>query len=210
MQKNSPANVAGDLLNKNTRQGNMKIAIVTLKSVAPYSQSRHHDTPKKAKELPKDYEQRTWRERLHVNEDGLVFIPPTAFKNCLSEAAKFLSVQVPGKGKETWTKHFEAGVTVSEPLVLDLRKEDVEGEWLFLPSDGKRGGGKRVDKCYPQIKTWRGDVVFYITDSMITEEAFTDHISQAGNIIGIGRFRPRNNGFYGRFVVERVKWQEAG
>lgn len=185
----------------------MHTATARLKSVSPYSQSRHHDTEKLAKELPKDFEARTWRERLHYDADGRVFIPPMCFKNCLSEAAKFLSRQIPGKGKATYTKHFEAGVLVPEPLILPLKKDDVKGEWLFLPADGKRGSGKRVDKCYPIIPEWSGNVQFLILDDMITEDVFTDHLKEAGRFIGIGRFRPRNNGFYGRFMVEGVEWK---
>lgn len=185
----------------------MKTAIARLTSSSPYSQSRHHTTEKLNKELPKDYEKRTWRERQHVNKDGHVFIPPMAFKNCIAECAKFLARQIPGKGKSTYTKHFEAGVLVIDPLVLPIKKEDVAGEWLFLPSDGKRGSGKRVDKCYPVIPEWSGEVSFLILDETITEDVFTEHLTEAGRFIGIGRFRPRNNGYYGRFNVDSVNWK---
>jgi len=184
----------------------MKTAIATLTSVSPYSQSRHYTTDKLNKELPRDYEARTWRDRLHVDEAGEVFIPPMSFKNCLSEAAKFLGIQIPGKGKSTYTKHFEAGVLVTDALRLGIKAADVKGEWLFVPSDGIRGSGKRVDKCFPIIPSWRGDVTFYVLDETITEEVFRHHLEQAGAFIGIGRFRPRNNGFYGRFKVENVAW----
>lgn len=188
----------------------MIIATVELESIAPYSQSRNYTTPPRgSKELHKDYEERTWRERLHVNKDGFVFMPPMAFKNCVAEIAKFLSVQVPGKGKATWTKNFEAGILVTEGPVLPIKKEDVQGEWLFLPADGKRGSGKRVWKCYPLILEWKVTVIFYIVDELITEEVFTYHLNQAGQLIGLGRFRPRQNGFYGRFKVNKVDWQEA-
>lgn len=184
----------------------MKTAIVTIKGVSPYSQSKHYTTDKLPKEIPRDYEARTWRDRLHALDDGSIFIPPMSFKNCLSEAAKFLSIQIPGKGKSTYTKHIEAGVLVTDPLVLGIKKDDVPGEWLFVPSDGIRGSGKRVDKCFPVIHQWGGDVTFYILDETVTEDVFKNILEQAGKFIGIGRFRPRNNGFYGRFTVESVKW----
>lgn len=82
----------------------MKTAVCKLVSVSPYSQSRHYTTEKLPKESARDYEARTWRDRAHINEDGFVFIPPMAFKNCLSEIAKYLSEQIPGKGKATYTK----------------------------------------------------------------------------------------------------------
>lgn len=184
----------------------MKTAIAHITSVSPYSQSRHYTTEKLPKELAKDYEARTWRDRLHTTEEGKVFIPPMSFKNCLSEAAKFLSIQIPGKGKSTYTKHFEAGVLVTDGLELDTHKDDVKGEWLFVPSDGVRGSGKRVEKCFPVIHQWSGKVTFHVLDETITEEVFHNVLSQAGAFIGMGRFRPRNNGFYGRFKVERLEW----
>jgi hypothetical protein len=186
----------------------MKTAIVTLESVdgSPYSQSRNHNIPREKRETADDHEKRTWRERLHVTDDGHVKIPPMAFKNCIAEVAKYKSVQIPGKGKTTYTKHFEAGVMVSEPLILPDKAEEVEGEWLYLNADGRRGGGKRVWKCYPCIRSWKGDVTFYIFDDTVTKDVFIDHLEDAGRFIGIGRFRPRNNGYYGRFVIKKVKW----
>jgi len=186
----------------------MKIARATLESTAPYSQSRAHFTEKQNKEGADDYEKRTWRERMHVGEDGRVFIPPMAFKNAVSEVAKFLSKSIPGKGKATYTKHFEAGVLVIEPLVLPVKKDDVAGEWLFVPADGRRGSGKRVRRCFPVIPKWSGEVTFMVLDDTITQEVFEEHLREAGNFIGIGRFRPRNNGFYGRFAVKKVRWSE--
>lgn len=184
----------------------MKTAVATLRSVSPYSQSRHYTTEKLPKELPKDYEARTWRDRLHSLDSGEVFIPPMSFKNCLSESAKFLSLQIPGKGKSTYTKHFEAGVLVTEALNLGVNRDQVKGEWLFVPADGVRGSGKRVEKCFPVIHEWGGDVVFHVLDETVTEDVFKHVLEQAGAFIGIGRFRPRNNGFYGRFKVEQIQW----
>lgn len=187
----------------------MRVCEATLISKSPYSQSRYHDTPKlDEKEAPKDWETRTWRNRVNATEAGDVYIPPMAFKNCLSECAKFLSVQIPGKGKSTYTKHFEAGVMVNEPLILPIKKTDVKGEWLYVPSDGRRGGTRRVSRCFPLFPNWQGAVTFYVLDTTITQDVFEYHLRQAGAFIGIGRFRPRNNGFYGRFSVVKTEWIE--
>lgn len=187
----------------------MRICEAFLQSTSAYSQSRYHDTPKlDKKESAQDWEERTWRNRVNATEDGKIYIPPMAFKNSLSEAAKFLSVQIPGKGKSTYTKHFEAGVLVMDPLKLPISKADVHGEWLFVPADGRRGGSNRVKRCFPLIPSWEGPVTFYILDTTITEEVLEYHVRQMGQFIGIGRFRPRNNGFYGRFKVKSFKWTE--
>ena len=186
----------------------MKKASVTLASVSNYSQSRHYEVPKLPKELFGDYEKRTWRERMHVNSDGYVFIPPMSFKNCISEIAKYRGDKIPGKRNATYTKHFESGVLVLEGPVLPIKKDDVPGEWLFVPSDGKRGGGSRVSKCFPLIAKWEVEVVFYILDETITDDVFQAHLRDAGNFIGLGRFRPSRNGFYGRFRIEKFRWEE--
>jgi hypothetical protein len=184
------------------------VATAELESVSPYSQSRHYKVEKLSKEGPDDYEKRTWRERMHVDDKGMIFIPPMAFKNCLSEAAKYLGMQIAGKGKSTYTKHFEAGLLVFEPVPLGIHKDKVEGEWLFVPADGRRGSGKRVERCFPLIRSWKGKVTFQIFDPTITQDVFRQHLEEAGKFIGIGRFRPRNNGFYGRFEVKSLKWEE--
>lgn len=184
----------------------MKIATCQIKGVSPYSQSRYHETPKLNKEQPDDYRQRTWREHCHYDENGIVYIPPMTMKNCLSEAAKFISMQIPGKGKSTYTKHFEAGILVLEHSSLGIKLEQVEAETRFLPSDGVRGSGKRVLKTYPIIREWQASCTFIVQDDLITKEVFLYHLNQAGTFIGIGRFRPRNNGYYGRFVVNKCEW----
>lgn len=190
----------------------MRIATAQLESISPYSQSKHHTTPKLARpdgsitESADDHERRTWRERCHYDEQGRIFIPPMAFKNCLAEIAKYLSVQIPGKGKSTYTKHFEAGIMVLDPLILPVTKDTVEHEELFVPADGRRGSGKRVTKLFPVIRHWAGPVTFHLLDDVVTQQVFLQHLTDAGNFIGIGRFRPRNNGYYGRFKVNKIEW----
>ena len=184
----------------------MKRAICKLKSMSPYSQSRYIQEKKTRDETHADFEKRSWTQRCHWNEAGNLYIPPMSFKNCLSEAAKYKSIQIPGKGKSTYTKHFEAGVLVVDPLELDITRDTVKHEWLHVPSDGRRGGTTRVEKCFPLIPSWAGTVEFLVLDEIITDEVLTEHLSDAGRFIGVGRFRPRNNGFYGRFSVESIKW----
>jgi hypothetical protein len=187
-----------------------KLASATLKGVAPYSPNKAFKIDKLNKELPEAYEERTWRERLHYDDDGQVFIPPMAFKNCMAEIAKYLSVQIPGKGKSTYTKHFEAGILVVDNPYLGIHRDDVAGDWVFVPSDGVTGSGKRVHKKFPIIPApWQTTVQFIVMDDIITKDVFKQHLDQAGQLIGVGRFRPRNRGVYGRFLVESFDWAEG-
>ena len=182
-----------------------------LSSASVYSQSRPYQVEKKPRETPADYEKRTWRERMHLSEKnpGKIVIPAMQFKNSLAECAKYMSQQIPGKGKATYTKHFEAGVIIMDSMELDIKADDVKGETVFVPSSGKRGDGNRVYKTFPKIHSWSGVIDFTIFDHTITEEVFKEHLIQAGQFIGIGRWRPRNNGMYGRFTVDKVDWKES-
>lgn len=185
----------------------MTTFVAILKSTSPLSFGRYYaqEVPKKDKESAADYEERTWRERLHITEDGKVFIPPLAFKNCLDSAAKYLGRQIPGKGKATYTKHFVSGVLVMDPLVLPVKKNAVKGEWRYVPADGMPGGPKRVMKCFPVIPKWEGNVEIQVLDDTVTCEVLEDHLVQAGQFIGVGSFRPQNRGVYGRFKLVSLK-----
>lgn len=184
-------------------------ATVLLTGVSPLSMSRYHHIEKGTKETHADFEKRIWRERLHYNDKEFVIIPALMIKNCISESAKYLSERIEGKGKSTYTKHFEAGLIVEDDITLKLKKNAVEGEWVFVPSDGRRGGTTRVDKCFPKIPAgWSGKVTVAILDETITRDIFEKHLKEAGRFIGLGRFRPRNNGQYGRFEAKVTAWEK--
>lgn len=188
------------------------IAVATLKSITPYGQNRFYQVPKLEKELAQDFEERTWRERCHYNQDGYIFIPPMAFKNGLSDTAKYLSEPIgQGKGKATYTKHFDAGILVVDGPVLPEKKETVPGHWQLVPSDGGKNGahGPKVLKCFPMIQQWEANVTFYILDPIITKDVFEKHMREFGALIGIGWFRPRNKGYWGRFSLEELAWKDA-
>lgn len=186
----------------------MKVFTARLQSASSYSQSRFHDTPKLNKEGPDDYDLRTWPLKMHTTDDGFVFIPPEAFKFGLDATAKYLGLKIPGQRNKTWTQKFVSGVSVAEPLVLDLKAEDVKAEKIFVNADGVRGSGKRVFKWFPMIPEWEGDVRFYVFDETITRDPFVYHLKQFGAFIGIGRYRPQVGGWKGRFRVLDVKEEE--
>ena len=144
---------------------------------------------------------------MHYDENGEIFVSEMMIKNMLSEAAKFRGEQIKGKGKSTYTKHFEAGIFVNAPMMLGVNKDDVECEIIVVPSDGKRGGTSRVPKRFPKLLTWEGKAVISVLDETITKDVLERHLTDAGNFIGLGRFRPRQNGLYGRFNAEIIKWE---
>jgi hypothetical protein len=187
----------------------MKTAVVKITGVSPYQQSRFHGTEKLEKESNDDYEKRTWANKAHYSPDGNVFIPPMALKKCLEDTAKYLSMQIPGRGKSTYTKHFLSGILITEPAYIGCNVKDVSGCWVFGDAMGQRGGksGKRVIKCFPTFPKWEATVEISVLDETITKDVLKEHLEQAGKFIGIGTFRPHNGGYYGRFTSEIVSWK---
>ena len=185
----------------------MRTVRAHINGVSPLGQSAPIQSKRNTGENHDAFEERTWRERLHVTDDGRVFIPPMAIKNMLSDCARFLSETVPGKGKATYTKHFEAGVMVVEPAVMNIKAADVEGLRLFVPSDGKKGGGSRVWKTFPCMKKWEADIEIVLLDPLLIDkpEKVEEYLGHAGRFIGLGFFRPRNGGYFGRFEVTKFE-----
>lgn len=186
----------------------MRTAICNLQSVAPYQPSRSysHEIERLPRETHDAYEDRTWKNKCHLTPDGKIFIPPMAFKMALDAAAKTLGRQIPGKGKSTYTKFFRSGVLTMAPVVLPYTVDDVKMDRIYANADGVRGSGKRVWRNFPRIDDWNADVEFHVLADEITKDVFEEHLTQAGAFIGVGRFRPENGGFYGRFKVNSVKW----
>ena len=186
----------------------MKHAIVKFKSKGPYSQGKYVTVDMKDKESKADYEKRTWREKAHYDQDGQVFIPAMAFANSLKQAAKYLSLPIQGKGKSTYTKNFEAGTLVVENVPIGININDMLCDKVFVPSDGIKGSGKRVLKYFPKVLQWEATVDYLIMDNIITESVFRTALECSGNLIGIGVFRPRNGGYFGRFEITDLQWKE--
>lgn len=184
-------------------------ASFTIVGVSPYSQSRFHGTPKLDKETSDAQEERTWREKAHIDSNGEVFIPSQCLKNAIDSAAKFLALQIPGKGKNQYTKHFQSGVLINGiGAPLGIKKEDMQCVRLMQNSDGVAGSGKRVQRIFPVFNNWEASFSeVFILDETITRDVFETVLKAAGTFIGIGRWRPEKRGNNGRFIVREFNWE---
>ena len=184
----------------------IRIATCTLTSTSAYSQGNYFTTERSTKMKADEHDATFWRERAHTvkkgPDAGKMFIPAQQFKNSLLDAAKFLGMKIKGKGQSTYSKHFAAGVMVNNDLVLPVKVADLEPEIVWCSADGKVGGGTKVLRRFPIVESWEGEVQFFILDETIDDAIFLEHLQHAGNLIGIGRWRPIKNGRYGRFTVK--------
>lgn len=184
-------------------------ATAKIKGASPLAWTRYHGTPKLDNESDHEWEERTWRERFHfVGEECA--IPPMALKRCIEAAARHSGKKIKGAGNNTYTKHFESGVMAApEPARLGVMKEELLPWRVFVPSDGKKGGSKRVHKCFPMIpEGWEAEIEYVVMDDKVTQKIFEEFLRYAGRLIGIGNFRPANGGYFGRFEVESIEFEK--
>lgn len=184
-------------------------ATYKIQSMSPYSSSKHFEPDQEPGETAAQYEQRNAKKRCHVDNNEFVFIPGMAFKYALTSAAKYQKIKKENSGKETMTKHIEAGLLVTANVTLQTKIDEIEYEWFFVPSDGKRSGASRVTKCFPLVRNWESELNIAILDDNVNEEILTECVKRVGMFVGVGRFRPEKGGFYGRFQINDVKWRKV-
>jgi hypothetical protein len=166
---------------------------------------------KQSKETHEQHEERTWKNKVHTDKNGNVFIQPFALKNGLESAARWISMPIPGEGKKTFTKRFTAGTLVVDRIYLkdhdgkQITIDEVDVKWLPVPSDGKRGSGKRVVRGFPYVTEWQADCSIIIMDDKIDEDVLAEHLETMGMFIGFGSMRVENGGTNGRFTVDSLK-----
>jgi len=183
-------------------------AVVKLRGTAPLSQSRQHYTPFKQGESHEAYEERTWREKTHYDENNEIFIPAMAFKQCMDTAATRLSIPDPDSKKARLTKFFVSDVFCEQNLLIGMKKDEILPIRINAHVDGNRQSGKRVLRTLPQTPKWQGTTSFVILEAKITEEIFTKVLKYAGRSVGVGQFRPANGGLNGRYELVTIKFEE--
>ena len=192
----------------------MKTYTVEINGVSDFMFGKHPHSKKQSNETHDQYTERVWREQVH-HHNGECFIQPFAFKNALESAARWLSMGIPGEGKKTFTKRFQSGVIIVDRMMLMSGKgraitiDDVEPVWIFAPSDGKRGSGKRVWRIFPTVHEWKTTVKVVVLDDKIDKDVLEAHCEAAGSFVGLGSMRVENSGINGRFEVVKITEEKA-
>lgn len=185
--------------------------VVTIEGVTPYSQSSHPGVEKEKSETWDDFEARVWKLKAHTHADGTVYIPGSAFKLCLDEAAVNLNEKIQGKGNQRWAGVFKMGLAPMSDLNLGVNIADAMCEKVYCHANGKRMPGTRVNRLFPIFHRWGGEVTFRIFNDSITQEKFEEFFAKAGLLAGVGRGRPSTgcpNGL-GRFRPTKFVWSKV-
>lgn len=177
---------------------------INLTGKSPLLFGKPVQSTKEGQEKDGAFEDRVWKERAHQNPDGTLYIPAMAIKRMLESAAGHTGDKIKMK---SWKGLFEAGVAVFEDGKLDASIGDIERFTLFVPSDGRSGGGKRVWKNFPMLRKWVLESSVIVLDARIDRDVFQRYLTHAGLFSGLGMWRPQRRGMYGRFDAEIVSWE---
>lgn len=181
---------------------NVRTATVYLVATSRYSQNGVVMSKKMPREGNEEFELRTWKERAHIR-DRTMYIPGMQVRQAIIGAAALNPMKK--QGKQQWKNTLLSGILPIKDIQLDLSYDDIPGEWVYVPSNGKPGGGSRVWKCFPYVDNWEGEVTFGITNRSITSDIFQQYLGEAGLFVGLGRWRPQKGGMYGKFKVKDIK-----
>jgi hypothetical protein len=162
-----------------------------------------------------EFDERTWQQKLWLDDQKLLVLNPFCVTNSLVEAASWLAEKL--SGSKTFTKRFLSGITPGRAPGVFVRNG--KGEWrraaiadvtpvtINVPADGKRGSKKRVDRVFPTLHNWAAEGDCYVWDGLITEEIFTRHFETVGRFIGWGSMRRGGGGVNGSFTVESLDFE---
>lgn len=171
----------------------------------------HITEEKTTSETHAQFEKRTWKQKVLLAPGGQAFINPFALTNGLEVAGKFLGKKIPSARGATYTDRFRKGTQTVDKLSLfkpdnsPVTIDDIEPVELFVPSDGKRGGGKRVPRIFPTIHAWMVlSAELYVYDGKIDLETLKEHLVALGKFVGFGSMRVENGGVNGRFGVANL------
>ena len=64
---------------------------------------------------------------------------------------------------------------------------------------------KRQIVVRPKWEKWKAEFTLLVDNDTITKETVKEIVENAGQYIGIGSFRPTNNGMFGRFKLNTIQ-----
>lgn len=131
------------------------------------------------------------------NEDGNLALPGVQFRSSVVNASTIFKAQ---KGRGS-LKGAIAHIQVDEELVP---LKTLNGKWIKeYEIDTRRAVVQRqgILRWRPRIFPYRASFTVLYDTALIKDEIIKEVLSDAGNRIGVGDYRPQKGGWFGRFQV---------
>jgi len=186
----------------------MKKYSIEIEGVTPYMQHRMDDA--KLEEWEKNRKliierddvakEDQVRAEFHSYSDKEGFyIPSDHIRGALINAGAMVKSKVGNSRKSM--KNIVAGMFFIEEEKLRLPKEYE----IDKRSAVNRNIKARIICIRPKWNKWKAKFTLMVDNDTITIETIKEIVNNAGQFIGVGSFRPTNNGMFGRFKLNSIK-----
>lgn len=186
----------------------MKQYSVEIVGVTPYMQHRMDDEKlenwEKNRKLIIEREDISkgdqYRAEFHsYNDEEGFYIPSEHIVSSLINAGALVKSKV-GNGKKSM-KNIVAGMFSIKEQKIRLPKQ----YQIDKRSAVNRNMKARIIVIRPKWDEWKAKFTLIVDNDTLTTETIQQIIVYAGQYIGIGSFRPTNNGMFGRFNLSKIK-----
>lgn len=130
---------------------------------------------------------------------GPCFIPADQIRGALIAAGSYVKAKVGGRSKSM--KQIVAAMFTVSPEEIQIPEYDT----IDKRSAVNRNVKARVIVVRPRWNNWNVEFTLSVDEDSITIETITQIIEYAGKYVGIGSFRPTNNGLFGRFELVSIE-----
>jgi len=136
---------------------------------------------------------------MYIDDDGKPFIPSEQLIGSFINAGSFIKSKV-GNSKKSM-KNIVAAMFDILPMKIKLTTS-----WTIDKRSAVNKNIKaRVIVLRPRWEEWEAEFTLIVDNDTITKETIRTIIEYAGQYVGIGSFRPTNNGRFGRFTLHTLK-----
>ena len=187
----------------------MKSFKIKIEGVTPYMQHRMDDVSLEAWEKKRGLiierndvaKEDLVRAEFHCyrNGNGHCYIPADQLRGCFIGAGTLVKSKVGGRAKSM--KQIVAAMFMVTPDHIDLPDYDE----IDKRSAVNRNIKGRVITIRPKWSKWEAAFILNVMNNTITNETIKGVIENGGDYIGIGSFRPTNNGMFGRFALKEFE-----
>ena len=182
---------------------------VKIEGITPYMQHRMDDV--KLEEWEKNRKQIIERPDVALEDakraeyhcyrdkDGQCFIPAEQMRIAMINGGTYLKSKVGTRTKSM--KGIIAAVLQINPEQINLPDYDE----IDKRSAVNRNVKARVMVVRPKWTKWEAEFEMILDNGTLTKEMLTELVNVTGNYVGIGSYRPTNNGYFGRFKLTSIE-----
>lgn len=181
---------------------------VKIEGITPYMQHRMDDLKLDAWEKNRKHiiersdvnQEDLTRAEFHAyrNKDGKLYLPCEHLRIAFINGGGYLKSKVGIRTKSM--KSVIAAVLMVSPDEILLPEYD-EIDKRSAVNKNIKG---RVMVIRPKWLKWEAQFDMILDNGTLTKEMLTELITTTGNYVGIGSYRPTNNGYFGRFKLKEL------